>query len=216
MSRAFLISPSVTPTGIEPVLPPWKGGVLAAWPRGLFSLKKNKSCLTVQDNFLRIHCRHNSTYIIPFYSGYLLALLFIVLKGIQVWAIGSYPITSCTRIRRFPKPIRDWYPQSSPVVQIKFFFKPVSCGIIVIRIIFFLPWATNSSCLCYTPYFYGLTANQLVWYFLQSTLGYQPSWCRILLTFRVSVYCVGHKQTTLTSCDSYHRRIFSNDTVVSP
>ena len=23
----------VTPTGIEPVLPPWKGGVLAAWPR---------------------------------------------------------------------------------------------------------------------------------------------------------------------------------------
>ena len=25
---------SVTPTGIEPVLPPWKGGVLTAWPRG--------------------------------------------------------------------------------------------------------------------------------------------------------------------------------------
>ncbi len=24
----------VTPTGFEPVLPPWKGGVLTAWPRG--------------------------------------------------------------------------------------------------------------------------------------------------------------------------------------
>ena len=31
----------MTPTGIEPVLPPWKGDVLTAWPRGhtlLFSL----------------------------------------------------------------------------------------------------------------------------------------------------------------------------------
>ena len=26
----------MTPTGIEPVLPPWKGDVLTAWPRGLF------------------------------------------------------------------------------------------------------------------------------------------------------------------------------------
>ena len=25
----------VTPRGIEPLLPPWKGGVLTAWPRGL-------------------------------------------------------------------------------------------------------------------------------------------------------------------------------------
>ena len=25
---------SMTPTGIEPVLPPWKGDVLTAWPRG--------------------------------------------------------------------------------------------------------------------------------------------------------------------------------------
>ena len=24
----------MTPTGLEPVLPPWKGGVLTAWPRG--------------------------------------------------------------------------------------------------------------------------------------------------------------------------------------
>lgn len=24
----------VTPTGIEPMIPPWEGGVLAAWPRG--------------------------------------------------------------------------------------------------------------------------------------------------------------------------------------
>ena len=24
----------VTPTGFEPVLPPWKGGVLTTWPRG--------------------------------------------------------------------------------------------------------------------------------------------------------------------------------------
>ena len=24
----------MTPTGFEPVLPPWKGGVLTAWPRG--------------------------------------------------------------------------------------------------------------------------------------------------------------------------------------
>ena len=27
----------MTPTGIEPVLPPWKGDVLTAWPRSLFS-----------------------------------------------------------------------------------------------------------------------------------------------------------------------------------
>jgi hypothetical protein len=26
----------MTPTGFEPVLPPWKGGVLTTWPRGLF------------------------------------------------------------------------------------------------------------------------------------------------------------------------------------
>ena len=27
----------MTPTGLEPVLPPWKGGVLTAWPRGLMA-----------------------------------------------------------------------------------------------------------------------------------------------------------------------------------
>ena len=35
----------VTPTGIEPVLPPWKGDVLTAWPRSLilflFLIRKN-------------------------------------------------------------------------------------------------------------------------------------------------------------------------------
>ena len=31
----FWESFSVTPTGIEPVLPPWKGDVLTAWPWGL-------------------------------------------------------------------------------------------------------------------------------------------------------------------------------------
>ena len=30
----------VTPTGFEPVLPPWKGGVLTAWPRGHFIIMK--------------------------------------------------------------------------------------------------------------------------------------------------------------------------------
>ena len=37
----FWESFSVTPTGIEPVLPPWKGDVLTAWPRSLifFSLR---------------------------------------------------------------------------------------------------------------------------------------------------------------------------------
>ena len=30
MCKCFL---KMTPTGIEPVLPPWKGGVLTAWPR---------------------------------------------------------------------------------------------------------------------------------------------------------------------------------------
>ena len=30
----------VTPRGIEPLLPPWKGGVLTAWPRG-----QDKNCL---------------------------------------------------------------------------------------------------------------------------------------------------------------------------
>ena len=32
----FWESFSVTPTGIEPVLPPWKGDVLTAWPRSHF------------------------------------------------------------------------------------------------------------------------------------------------------------------------------------
>ena len=35
-SCAFLL---VTRTGLEPMLPPWKGGVLTAWPRGLSSKK---------------------------------------------------------------------------------------------------------------------------------------------------------------------------------
>lgn len=30
---------------------------------------------------------------------------------------------------------------------------------------FLLPWATDSSCSCYTLYFYSLTANRLVWCF---------------------------------------------------
>ena len=34
----FWESFSVTPTGIEPVLPPWKGDVLTAWPWGLIRL----------------------------------------------------------------------------------------------------------------------------------------------------------------------------------
>ena len=32
----------VTPTGLEPVLPPWKGGVLTAWPRGHTIIKIGK------------------------------------------------------------------------------------------------------------------------------------------------------------------------------
>ena len=34
----------VTPRGIEPLLPPWKGGVLTAWPRGLsqFVSRRNR------------------------------------------------------------------------------------------------------------------------------------------------------------------------------
>ena len=28
----------MTPTGIEPVLPPWKGDVLTAWPRGHYTV----------------------------------------------------------------------------------------------------------------------------------------------------------------------------------
>ena len=30
----------MTPTGFEPVLPPWKGGVLTAWPRGQMAEKE--------------------------------------------------------------------------------------------------------------------------------------------------------------------------------
>ena len=39
---SWFLSPNlVTPTGIEPVLPPWKGDVLTAWPRSRFlSFKK--------------------------------------------------------------------------------------------------------------------------------------------------------------------------------
>lgn len=38
---------------------------------------------------------------------------------------------------------------------------------------------------------------------------------RIFLTFRASVYCASHKQTTLTPCVSIHLRLFCNDTIVS-
>ena len=34
---------SVTPTGIEPVLPPWKGDVLTAWPRSRSIIRINKN-----------------------------------------------------------------------------------------------------------------------------------------------------------------------------
>ena len=34
LSYASIIFKMVTPRGIEPLLPPWKGGVLTAWPRG--------------------------------------------------------------------------------------------------------------------------------------------------------------------------------------
>ena len=38
----------VTPTGFEPVLPPWKGGVLTAWPRGhLLCLKQDKIYINI-------------------------------------------------------------------------------------------------------------------------------------------------------------------------
>ena len=39
---------SVTPTGIEPVLPPWKGDVLTAWPRSLIYFAESLSDI---DNF---------------------------------------------------------------------------------------------------------------------------------------------------------------------
>jgi hypothetical protein len=41
---AFQIS-LMTPTGFEPVIPPWKGGVLTAWPRGLDNNSKNSSLM---------------------------------------------------------------------------------------------------------------------------------------------------------------------------
>ena len=34
LSQLSYASKMVTPRGIEPLLPPWKGGVLTAWPRG--------------------------------------------------------------------------------------------------------------------------------------------------------------------------------------
>ena len=39
----FWESFSVTPTGIEPVLPPWKGDVLTAWPRSLIYFAESLS-----------------------------------------------------------------------------------------------------------------------------------------------------------------------------
>ena len=35
----------VTPTGIEPMSPPWKGDVLTSWPRGLKYKEPNKYSL---------------------------------------------------------------------------------------------------------------------------------------------------------------------------
>ena len=40
----FWESFSVTPTGIEPVLPPWKGDVLTAWPRSHIYFLKELTC----------------------------------------------------------------------------------------------------------------------------------------------------------------------------
>ena len=34
LPASYWQSKAMTPTGLEPVLPPWKGGVLTAWPRG--------------------------------------------------------------------------------------------------------------------------------------------------------------------------------------
>ena len=41
-SANWATSALMTPTGIEPVLPPWKGDVLTAWPRSLTVLKFSK------------------------------------------------------------------------------------------------------------------------------------------------------------------------------
>ena len=41
----------VTPTGIEPVLPPWKGDVLTAWPRRHAANNPFNKMLPIQTNF---------------------------------------------------------------------------------------------------------------------------------------------------------------------
>ena len=44
----YILAKLVTPSGIEPELPPWKGGVLTAWP---WSLNKNRQRPTFPGSF---------------------------------------------------------------------------------------------------------------------------------------------------------------------
>ena len=41
-----ILKTMVTPTGLEPVLPPWKGGVLTAWPRGHIKFMQKNNALS--------------------------------------------------------------------------------------------------------------------------------------------------------------------------
>ena len=43
----------VTPRGIEPLLPPWKGGVLTAWPRSHAILSFALDALTLRSYILQ-------------------------------------------------------------------------------------------------------------------------------------------------------------------
>ena len=61
----------VTPRGIEPLLPPWKGGVLTAWPRGLVELHVGVEPTTC---WLQVSCsaiepmKHNTKFQIFFFK----------------------------------------------------------------------------------------------------------------------------------------------------
>ena len=50
----------MTPTGIEPVLPPWKGDVLTAWPRSLIKKRKQTCYIAFANSPSRARTYDNS------------------------------------------------------------------------------------------------------------------------------------------------------------
>ena len=120
-------------------------------------------------------------------------LPFVTLQWRRVWAIGSYPITS-RRSACAPEALTGLSPAGfTQTIQN---YLNISCSIFIKFRLGLLPTATRVIVAFQrhhveTHCFGGPCRRS----------GYQPDLYRVLLTFRVSVYCCVHETVTLTFND---------------